>query len=428
MLKNLPRTKKIIFTFLFLIQFFLYFSFWRLVRADDSCSTLTVDQCQQKKIELENKIRDLQGKEKTLKNEISLMDSRINVTIIKIQEAGNSIKLREEELLRLGADVNLLAGKMDILGKTLSEQKKVFSTRVATSYKNSHSSSLELFLGNSDFSYFMSRLKYLKIFEANDNKFLRQMEDTRQVFQTQKIILADKKDQVGQIKTQIEAQKKELEKYNILLSRQKVEKQNLLSLTSNDENKYQQLLSQVNVQLAAFKRFVNLQGGATILTGQTFCDGWGCYYNQRDAVWGTKPLGISNLSVAEYGCLVSSSVMIVSHYQKNLNPGDVANDPAAFFSPDTATAYLWKDITVSNVRIVRISLSPTTASIDGELSAGRPVIIGLYAGPAHFVVLKSGANGNYVMNDPFVENGHDISFTSKYPLSAITEVERVNVY
>ena len=65
--------------------------------------------------------------------------------------------------------------------------------------------------------------------------------------------------------------------------------------------------------------------------------------------------------------------------------------------------------------------------IDGELQAGRPVIVGLYSGPGHFIVLKSGSNGNYIMNDPFLENGSDVSFNSKYNVSNITEVDKISI-
>ncbi|MCL5004259.1 MAG: hypothetical protein M1352_03225 [Patescibacteria group bacterium] len=413
-----------------LFLLFLFFLFIGVGSGKISLADTTEDQLkslqEQQKV-YEDKIASLQSQKKTLQNQISLMDSQINITQIKIEQAKTQIVLNEAELEKLTSDIGLVSSKIDTLGQTLDRQKSIFAGRANAFYRSSAVTPLDLVLGGQDFSYFIDRLKYLQVFELQDSKYLLQMEDTQQAFQSQKIVLGDKKDQVQVLKDQIEATKKNLEAYNQSLQTQRAEKQNLLQATASDENRYQQLLAQVIAEQAAIQRFVNLQGGASLLSNQTFCDGWGCYYNQRDSSWGAKPLGSSTLSVAEYGCLVSSSAMIASHYQKGLNPADIAANPAAFFSPDSSTAYLWKDITVNGVRILRVSLSPTTASIDSELAAGRPVIVGLYRGPAHFVVLKSGSGGNYVMDDPFVENGHDISFTSKYPLSAITEVERVTV-
>jgi len=76
-------------------------------------------------------------------------------------------------------------------------------------------------------------------------------------------------------------------------------------------------LTQAKNQLAAMRRFVTGQGGASILQNQTKCDSWGCYYNQRDSQWGNIGIGGSSYSMAEYGCLISSIAMVASHYGKN---------------------------------------------------------------------------------------------------------------
>jgi hypothetical protein len=228
-------------------------------------------------------------------------------------------------------------------------------------------------------------------------------------------------------KKQSEDLHKQLQTQQDSLNAQKFAKAKLLADTKGSEQNYQRLLAQAQAQLAAFRNFVSGQGGASILSGQTFCNDWGCYYNQRDQEWGNQAMGSSNLSVAEFGCLVSSSAMIAKHYGRNINPGDIAGSVSAFFSPDSGTALLWRDITVNGTRIIRNSVGANTANIDSELAAGRPVIIGLYNGPAHFIVLKSGSNGNYIMNDPFMPNGHDVNFGSKYSTNDITDVEYVSV-
>ena len=139
---------------------------------------------------------------------------------------------------------------------------------------------------------------------------------------------------------------------------------------------------------------------------------------------GNIGLGGSNLSTAEYGCLVSSSAMIATHYGKNLKPLDIAINSGAFFlGSDKETALLWDTITVNGVTIRRIK-GQSRSTAENELSAGRPVIAELFGG-GHFIVLKSGSNGNYIMNDPFTENGHDINFSSKYSLNNITDFEKV---
>ncbi len=127
----------------------------------------------------------------------------------------------------------------------------------------------------------------------------------------------------------------------------------------------------------------------------------------------------------EVGCLVTSMAMIASHYGKSIKPGDIAASSNPFWSN---TAYMnqgsWS---VAGVTLTRTRIGSSTAKIDEELSAGRPVVVGIYGGPDHFLVVTKKEGDDYIINDPFPENGAGIKFTSKYPLSAISAVDRVSV-
>lgn len=387
------KLAKKILIFIFLLGLF----FAPLVKADTSSD---VQQLQQQIDEYTQKLAQLGEQSTTLENQIAQFDAQIYLTGLKITQT-------EDEIALLG-------GRIDQLEAALTALSAAFSQRAIETYKMARvGDPLVLLLSAPNLSEAVSRFHYLELIQGEDRNLLQQLQSAQTTYQGEK---ADQET----LQAQLNQQEQDLDN-------QKAAKAQLLVQTQNDEQKYQQLLTQARAQLAAIRSFVTGLGGASILQNQTYCDSWGCYYNQRDAQWGNNPLGSSTLSVAEYGCLVSSSAMIATHYGKTLNPGDIAANSAAFFSPDSSTAYLWDDITVNGIRIVRTSVSVSTASIDSELSAGRPVIVGLYAGPAHFVVLKSGSNGNYVMDDPFVPNGHDISFTSKYNVSDITDVEQVSV-
>ena len=126
--------------------------------------------------------------------------------------------------------------------------------------------------------------------------------------------------------------------------------------------------------------------------------------------------------MAGYGCLITSVAMVASHMgHKEIMPSDIALSSGSNFAVDTAM--LRYTITVKGVNISRNG----TSSIDSALNSG-PVIVGIYAyGGTHFVVLKSGSNGNYIMNDPFISGGHDISFTDHYSLNSIFERDTVSI-
>ncbi|MDP3955518.1 MAG: cysteine peptidase family C39 domain-containing protein, partial [bacterium] len=237
-----------------------------------------------------------------------------------------------------------------------------------------------------------------------DRKLLITMEETRTNYD-------DQKKEVEKLKSKLAAQKK-------LLDKQKKDKESLLEITRGDQKRYQQLLAEAKAQLAAIRRFVASQGGATILNNQTKCDSWGCYYNQRDSLWGNIGLGGSSYSVAEYGCLISSVSMLASHYGKNIKPNDIAVIPNAFFE-----GYLLHSFSVNGVSVSLESVSK--GRLDEELNAGRPVIAGLFSGPDHFIVILRKEGNGYIMHDPFLEDGANRPLSDKYSVSNISSLRLV---
>ncbi len=333
-------------------------------------------------------------------------------TLITITTASIFTNIREIE--NLEKEIASLDGKIGILDLSLDQMSEILIKRIAETYKKGKVNMVGLFLSSNSFSDFISRYKYLKVVQLHDRNLMLQMETARTNFEDQKDLKEEKQKEVELAKSKLENQK-------TLLAQQKAAKDNLLAITKNDEKKYQQFLSEAVAQQKAFKGFVSSQGGATILENQTVCDNWGCYYNQRDSQWGNKSLGLSGLSVAEYGCLVSSVSMLASHYGVNIKPSDIASNPNAFFSE---TAYLLHSFSVNgvSVRIEAVSKS----YLDSKLSEGKPVIAGLYGGPDHFIVIKAKAGSDYIMNDPFLENGSDRLLSEKYNVSDISSLRLVS--
>jgi hypothetical protein len=254
--------------------------------------------------------------------------------------------------------------------------------------------------------------------QAQDASLLLQLKATQNNFSERKSLREDKKKQQEQAQQDLEVQTEQLVS-------QKRQKDALLAQTKNSEDNYKQLLEDARRQTAAFQKFVTDLGGATVLSNQTFCNDWGCYYNQRDSQWSNHAIGSSSQSIANVGCLVTSVAMVLTHYGKSATPADVASVLEAFV-PGTAYMY-FQPWSVKGGTVYRTRIGISTGNIDGQLSNGHPVVVGIGYGPSHFIVLKSGSNGNYIMNDPFLENGHDVSFSSKYSYSSISEVDSVSI-
>lgn len=342
----------------------------------------------------ESEISKLQSQATTLGNQIAQYDAQIKLATLKITQT-------QEKILQLG-------GRIDQLEVSLNSLTRAFTSRVVSTYKMSrlHEPILMVVTAPDLNSAFLS-FSYMQKIQEADRDLLVRLESAQTNYK-------DQKDAEEVLEKQLTRQKQ-------TLASQKNAKASLLSQTKNDEKKFQQLLSEAKSQLAALNRFVTGQGGASILTNQTKCDSWGCYYNQRDSQWGNIGLGGSSYSAAEYGCLVSSVSMLASHYGKNIKPIDIAVSSSAFVP---GTGYLYHTFTANGVSVSISSVSRDR--LDSELSAGRPVIAGLYSGPDHFIVILRKEGSNYIMHDPFLENGSNRPLTDKYSVSNITSLRLVS--
>lgn len=367
--------------------------------------------CRQVIDEFNQKLSQARTKKKTLADEIALADNQISLTNVKI--AAGEVKIKN-----LTGQIEQKESQINSLENSLKRSSQVLQHRIEQTYIAGLTDPVWYLFSSSGLSDLISRLDKLKIAQKRDKVLMENMALSRRSYQ-------DNRDWLDGSKKQQETVKQELENNKALLGRQKTNKQALLVITQNDEATYQQLVGQAEAQLAAFSSFVNSQGGASLLSNQTICDDWGCYYNQRDSQWGGVSLNGTGYTLANSGCLVSSMAMVYTHYgHKSVTPQTV--DSNSFNFASYYPAYLKYDITADGATFTRQTVISyyNSGTIDQELKNG-PLVVGIGYGPSHFVVLLSGSGGNYKMNDPYTENGHNLDFTSKYSLSSITEVDKI---
>lgn len=373
---------------LFLLILVVFFGYFKITKAQ------SIDDLEDLIDEYTKQIASLQGQANTLSNQINQFDSQIKLTEAKIAQTQEQIKL--------------LGGRIDQLSSSLGDLSKAFESRALQTYRLSRINNVAMiFLTSDDMKSATRQYYYLKKIQESDRNLLSKLQNAHDTYSTQKVEYEDLEQVLGTQKSSLNSQKQA--------------KANLLLATKNDEKKYQELLAEANAQLSALKRFVTSSGGASILSNQTKCDDWGCYYNQRDSLWGNMGLGGSSYSVAEYGCLISSISMVASHYGKNIKPNDIALVNNAFVP---GTGYLYHSFSVNGV-LVNVT-NASKSLLDSELSAGRPVIAGLYSGPDHFIVITKKEGDNYIMHDPFMENGNNHSLTDQYSVSNISSLRLVS--
>ena len=372
----------------------------------------------QDKTDIEKKISEYQTKLQELKQEKNTLSSQIQYMDTQIYLTGLQINQTEQQIVSTGKEIDLLGSRIEGLDQSLDYLSKQLIKRIVIGYKKKPLSLFALLLNNKNAYDFLNQVKYLKTAQTNNQKLIYTVQETKTNAEEQKKHREEKKIELDRLTERLGNQK-------ITLDNQKGQKERFLADTQNDENIYQNLLTQAQAQLAGFGRFVSSQGGSSILSNQTVCDDWGCYYNQRDSQWGGTSLNGTEYTLAGAGCLVTSMAMVYTHFgHRSVNPQSINSNPNNFAS--YYPAFLKKTITADGATSNRIS-----SDIDSELSTGRPVIVGIsYDGgpsPDHFLVLISGSNGNYRMNDPFTPNGHNIPFTDHYSVGSIREIDRISM-
>lgn len=373
---------------------------------DDSAA---INDLQSKIKDYQSKLSDLQSQSKTLSSQIKIMDNQIALTELRISAT-------QQEIAQIEKDIKAAKNRIGTLETDITKSTKALMGRIDATYQVGRIEPWQVFLTSNSISNFLTRLTYLKLVQANDKKTIYAAQQAKVDYSNEKNMFETKQQEA-------EALRKELEGYTEQINNDKASKQTLLRETQGSESNYQRLLSQAQAQLAGFSRFAQSQGGASLLSGQTQCDDWGCYYNQRDSQWGGSALNGTQYSLASDGCLVTSMAMVYTHYgSRGVTPATINSNSSNFAS--YYPAFLLKRISADGKTSERVG-----ADIDGTLSSGNPVIVGIsYDGGGladHFVVFISGSGGNYQMNDPFTPGGKNISFRERYPSVRIVEYEKV---
>ncbi len=396
--------------FVFLI-FFIFFSFSTKKVSSQVCQS--VEECQKIISESEQKIKELSSQRNTLSSQIQYMDTQIYLTESKISQT-------EIKIIQTEKEINQIEKRITGLDQSINYLANLLVKRLVLGYKNRGFSLLNLLFENENVPLLIKQYKYWKSAQEENQRLLVKTQQNKLNLEEQKSLREEKIAELDNLRKQLNQQK-------IELAQQKLAKQKLLIETQNSEERYQKLISQAKSQLSAFTRFVESQGGASILQNQTQCDDWGCYYNQRDAQWGNYIVNNSYdcngaCTIAKIGCLITSVAMVATHFGfRDINPLSIAIYQGNFY---LNTALLnW------NIQTNGKSISLVNDALSPEAVKNGPLIVGIRYGEfgSHFIVVKDYRDGNYIINDPFTPNGKDLVFTEKYSLSSIFQVNRVIV-
>ncbi|OGK18237.1 hypothetical protein A2866_05130 [Candidatus Roizmanbacteria bacterium RIFCSPHIGHO2_01_FULL_39_8] len=249
-------TKKIAFIFFafFLIFFHPYFKSNSVSAIECTLESIQNNRGQAAKLdeiskECEKQATESQNKINTLSSQIQYMNSQINLTTLKIQETETKIESTQKEIEIITTRIGGLDNALDYLSNLLLN-------KVVAGYKNKSISVFDMLLNSQSANDLISRMKYMKTAQQNNQKLLVQVQETKLNFEEQKNLREEKKIELDKLELQLNAQKDELDN-------QKVAKQKILADTQNDERIYQRLLEQAKAEFAAIQGIVAGAGTET---------------------------------------------------------------------------------------------------------------------------------------------------------------------
>lgn len=394
----------------FLTLLFLFF-FKISVLADEcakNCQVLENEdefvQCVQDKQECyKKKIEETKEQKNTLANAIGLLNNQM-----KYQES--QIEFIRVDIIRKKKEVDALEERIKNLDDSLKRLTSTLINKIRDTYKKAKKTAVT-------FSFFRN---FQQIYTKKKFTMIAQQQTSKLMFKAmdQKLNYDEQKQEKEEKQKQLEARNQQLKKEQQKLQDQKQQKNVLLQQTKNDEATYQRLLKEAEAEVKSFLNYAEAQSSSSCLAsapGQK--DGW--FFSQRDPQWCKQYIGRSRETVGDVGCLISSVAMIWKKHGHNTSPSRIAANSNYFFS---STAFMLSPPPVPPGFSSKLYYYYSSAIIDKELSNDRPVIVHVktnngYGG--HFIVLKSGSNGNYIMNDPW--HGESLSFNSKYSTGIISK-------
>jgi peptidoglycan hydrolase CwlO-like protein len=364
-----------------------------------------IQEAEQKRLELERQAQEYQkiidtkrGEIRSLKNEIAIFNARIGKLEIEIEMTEDKIDQTELEILRLEYDI-------DQAEKDILDQKEILGEIIRTIDQYDQTNDLEIILQSTNLSDFFNQIAYI---EGLQTKIQQTIEDLR-YFKTK---LAQDKETEEEKKEELESLKKQLVNQQNSLSNQKTSRQALLNYTRGEEKKYQQMLANIEAQKRSLLGDINhlRQLKAAELARlkelqekppQEYWASTNWYYRQDDARWAKTTIGLTESTLANYGCAVSAVAMILTYHGLNITPAQLAKESIYYYD-----LIVWPK-RWGNLRCMNCPPSHTGVDwfrIDRELGAGYPIIVFIRAngrGAGHYVVIHHKTqDGRYVVHDP----------------------------
>jgi peptidoglycan hydrolase CwlO-like protein len=354
--------------------------------------------------EYQDKIKSLQIQEQSLQNEIELFDAQVSQLEVEIKALQLQIEEKNLEIERLMEEIKRKE-------EEIAKQKVVLKNLIRQIHDYDNETIFEILLKSEEISDFFNEAEYV-------DSFGEKIKEELDSFKSAKAELEQAKQEQQAAKEAFEKLSKEAQAKKDALSAEKAAKEELLAATEGSEYQYQNLLSNVRAQRKTILGDINnlmaqkQQEIARIAASanrptQMASTTW--YYSQNDPRWKSDFIGVSNSTINDYGCAITSVAMVFRYHGIDIDPKTLARQP--IFVRDLIswpTKWRFLDLKLNSFHKSGGLTADDWKRIDQEIAAGNPVIIFIRAlgrNAGHYVVIHSKDSRGYIVHDPVMWNG-----------------------
>ena len=379
----------------------------------------TVKNLENQAEEYKDLIRKLRREEQSLENEIELLDAQIAQLNLEIETTQTQIE-------QTNLEINNLLLRIQIKENEIKKQKDILKNLLREINAYDNETTLEILLKSKEFSEFLNQAEYVDTVGEKIKNALDELNSARQE-------LEDRKEEMEEKKDQLETLNKKLLDQKEVVDTQKNAKEVLLKETKGKEYRYQDLLFNVRNQrktilgdINKLKREMQVEIAKIAAMAERPSENlasisW--YFSQNDKRWKDMTIGLSNSSVDDYGCAISSVAMVFKYYGIDIDPGRLSKQPIFYYDLIVwPTQWRFLDLKKNSYHKSGGLTKADWNLVDREIASGHPVIVFIKAlgrSGGHYVVIHSKDKKGYIVHDPVRWNGQSganiyLSTTQKY--------------
>lgn len=395
----------------------------------------SIQDLENKSAAYQDQIKNLEAQSQSLQNEVDLFDAQI--AQLGVQIAQTQTQIEETDL-----QIQQLLEKISIKQQEIDKEKLILKDLLRKMNDYDNETIFEILLQSNEISGFFNESDYTNTVGEKIKSLLDSLKNDKAELDSEHEQAELKKKELQDLQTDLRMKQDALEA-------NKASKEELLNATKGNEQKYQNLLSNVREQRNSILGDINklmvdrqkeiariaAESGKPATAAST---SW--YFSQDDPRWRDDFIGVSNSTIGDYGCALTSVAMVFKYHGIDINPQILARQP--IFVRDLIswpTQWRFLDLDYNSTHESGGLSQADWNRIDREIAAGNPVIVFIRAlgrNAGHYVVIHSKDAHGYIVHDPVMWNGQSganiyLSTTRKYLETVYrtnTVVDQVIIY